>query len=98
MADLRRLPGPVAERWEWQLRGACRDLDQAIFFTSDLRPSAHRTRLEALAKAVCAACPVMLECREHAFRVREPFGVWGGLTPGERRDELRDRDRAVHAA
>ncbi|MCW2678043.1 MAG: transcription factor WhiB, partial [Modestobacter sp.] len=24
MADIRRLPTPVAEVWDWQLHGACR--------------------------------------------------------------------------
>lgn len=25
MADVRRLPTPVTEIWDWQIRGACRD-------------------------------------------------------------------------
>ncbi|WP_414170643.1 WhiB family transcriptional regulator [Streptoverticillium reticulum] len=32
---------------------------------------------------ICAACPVM-ECREHAAAVPEPFGIWGGTTPQQR--------------
>ncbi|MDO5712647.1 MAG: WhiB family transcriptional regulator, partial [Micrococcales bacterium] len=24
MAEISRLPGPVADRWNWQLQGACR--------------------------------------------------------------------------
>lgn len=40
---------------------------------------------EARAVAVCAACPVREECREHAFRVKMEFGVAGGLTEEERR-------------
>lgn len=30
------------------------------------------------AKALCAGCPVMLECLEGAVERREPAGVWGG--------------------
>ena len=26
----------------------------------------------------------MRECREHALAVREPYGVWGGLTEDDR--------------
>jgi WhiB family redox-sensing transcriptional regulator len=26
----------------------------------------------------------MQECREHALRVQEPYGTWGGLTEDER--------------
>ncbi len=27
MADISRLPGPVADVWEWQFDGACRSVD-----------------------------------------------------------------------
>jgi WhiB family redox-sensing transcriptional regulator len=27
---------------------------------------------------------VLRQCREHALAVREPYGVWGGLTEDER--------------
>lgn len=33
---------------------------------------------------MCAACPVVAQCRSHALEVREPYGVWGGLTEAER--------------
>jgi WhiB family redox-sensing transcriptional regulator len=32
MADISRLPGPVADVWEWQFDGACRDADPTTFF------------------------------------------------------------------
>ena len=35
------------------------------------------------AKAICATCPEMHPCREAGMA--EPVGVWGGLTPQERR-------------
>jgi WhiB family redox-sensing transcriptional regulator len=31
----------------------------------------------------------MMACREHALKVREPYGVWGGLTEEEREQVLR---------
>jgi WhiB family redox-sensing transcriptional regulator len=34
---------------------------------------------------------VVDDCRRHALRAREPFGVWGGMTEQERRIELRGR-------
>lgn len=89
MADIRRLPGPVAERWDWQLRGLCRQLDTSVFFTPDRERGAVRTRREQRAKAVCAKCPVVQQCREHALRAREPYGVWGGMTEHERKVRLR---------
>ena len=32
MADIRRLPTPVAEVWDWQLHGSCRGESTAPFF------------------------------------------------------------------
>ena len=37
-------------------------------------------------------CPVRAECAAHALAVREPYGVWGGLTEDER-EELMGRAR-----
>lgn len=34
------------------------------------------------AKAICAGCPVQVECR--AAGAREPFGVWGGTSVDDR--------------
>ena len=40
---------------------------------------------ESAAKHIRAGCPVQRECLEYALRVREPFGIWGGLNETERR-------------
>jgi WhiB family redox-sensing transcriptional regulator len=45
---------------------------------------ARRAR-ESAAKRICVDCPVQRECLEYALRVREPFGIWGGLDETERR-------------
>ena len=39
----------------------------------------------APAKAICARCPVVDDCLTHAIVKRETRGIWGGLTPIERR-------------
>ncbi|MHA6782175.1 WhiB family transcriptional regulator [Pseudonocardia saturnea] len=93
MADVRRLPEPVTEAWDWQLHAACRDVDSAMFFHPDRERGPHRTARDARAKRVCARCPVLMECRRHALAVQEPYGVWGGLTEAERARILRTRDR-----
>ncbi len=40
------------------------------------------------AKCICLGCPVRRECLDFAMRVREPHGIWGGMTEAERRHLL----------
>jgi WhiB family transcriptional regulator, redox-sensing transcriptional regulator len=84
MTDISRLPGPQSDLWEWQLRGACRGKDTELFFHPEGERGPARRNRDAAAKAVCAACPVIEQCRKHALKVREPYGVWGGLTEDDR--------------
>ena len=57
MAEISRLPIPVMEEWEWQYKGACRDLDPEMFFHPDGERGPRRRNRENAAKAVCATCP-----------------------------------------
>ena len=50
------------------------------------------------AKAVCRACPVRFECLEWALDGNERFGVWGGLSPTQRRRIKITREKANAAA
>ncbi|HVQ88821.1 MAG TPA: WhiB family transcriptional regulator [Actinomycetes bacterium] len=84
MADISRLPGPVADVWDWQFAGACRRSDPAMFFHPEGERGPSRAARDAAAQAICASCPVLKECADHALRVREPYGVWGGLTEDDR--------------
>ncbi len=90
MAEITELPAPLIEQWEWQYEGACRTLDTEMFFHPDGERGPSRRNRAAEAKRICAGCPVMMECRIHSFRAKEPYGVWGGLTEEERRKLLRD--------
>lgn len=73
----------------WQARAACRGPHAAVFF-----PPAHferkdeKLQRELRAKAICAACPVREACLEYAIRIREPHGIWGGLSESERKPML----------
>lgn len=84
MTDIRRLPGPTVDKWEWQLLGACRNEDTDLFFHPEGERGPSRSAREAAAKAVCARCPVLAVCRAHALAAHEPYGVWGGLSESER--------------
>lgn len=88
MADIRRLPGPNADLWEWQLLGACRGKDSSLFFHPEGERGPSRVAREAAAKEVCSHCPVIEPCRAHALATREPYGVWGGMSESERDEEI----------
>ena len=84
MSNVRRLPGPIADLWDWQRLGLCRGRDSAQFFHPDGERGSSRNRREAKAKSMCGACPVRAECAAHALAVKEPYGVWGGFSEAER--------------
>ncbi|MGW6913783.1 WhiB family transcriptional regulator [Kitasatospora sp. NPDC054939] len=77
----------------WHTGAACRRDEVGLFFAPSKEPTAARLSREEQAKRVCARCPVLLECREHALAQPEPYGVWGGLTAAERRVVLARRRR-----
>lgn len=58
---------------------------------SDLReePQEEKTIREWQAKSVCSQCEMILPCRTFALINGEEYGVWGGMTPGERREFLK---------
>jgi WhiB family redox-sensing transcriptional regulator len=64
----------------------CRKADPRWFLPPMSAESADQRRTrESEAKRICADCPVRRECLEYALRVRESFGIWGGLNETERR-------------
>jgi WhiB family redox-sensing transcriptional regulator len=95
MADTRRLPGPNADMWDWQLQGSCRGMDSAFFFHPDGERGPARSRREAKAKSVCESCPVLDPCRRHALAVQEPYGIWGGLSETERDSIIKSKKREL---
>jgi WhiB family redox-sensing transcriptional regulator len=84
MADISRLPGPVDDSWRWQQQASCLRADARLFFHPEGERGPARQRRESAAVSVCSSCPVIQACRRHALSVREPYGVWGGLTTDQR--------------
>jgi WhiB family redox-sensing transcriptional regulator len=66
----------------WLALAACRGTDTDVFYPEG-RGRALRVK-EELAKQICAKCPVNRECRLAAREMPERYGIWGGLTEGER--------------
>jgi WhiB family redox-sensing transcriptional regulator len=70
----------------WHLKAACRGPESALFFPPSVpERREERDEREAKAKFICTQCRVRQDCLEFALRVREPHGIWGGLTEAERR-------------
>jgi len=77
--------GNAYYRQDWVNHAACREIeDPSIFFTPERASGYVLARRTALAKSICAACPVLVPCRAYALKAREPDGVWGGLSAVER--------------
>jgi WhiB family redox-sensing transcriptional regulator len=70
--------GPLA----WTADAACQGRTELFFAPAGERPEAREVR-EAEARAVCAICPVVRECRDWARENRE-YGFWGGESEEER--------------
>ena len=82
----------VVEEIEWRRFAACAGVETELFFPAgDVAPEPVAQAEHA--KAICRDCPVQAQCLEHAMAANEPFGIWGGLTKGERRVLRRHRRR-----
>lgn len=83
------------EEATWQVHGKCRRYPQEWFFGEEHGEGLkrHRPTLTSVevrrAKAICAVCPVLQDCYDHAMLNDEDYGVWGGTT---RRDRQRIRE------
>ena len=78
-----RLPG-------WQGLAACRGEDSSYYFApSYFEKRGEKLAREAVAKRICAVCPVRQACLDYALETREGHGVWGGLNETERRAILK---------
>jgi WhiB family redox-sensing transcriptional regulator len=62
----------------FQSQAACKPADEALFF-SELPSKV------AKAKAICDGCPVSAKCLAFALADDVEFGIFGGLTPHERK-------------
>jgi WhiB family transcriptional regulator, redox-sensing transcriptional regulator len=91
-------PAVFAPAEGWELQARCREEDPALFFGPNrFEPKRERVEREAAAKEVCATCPAIRACREHALAAGELYGVWGGLGESDRRALLHQRGRRLTA-
>ena len=70
----------------WQVKAACRGPQATVFFPpSTFERKDEKLERERRAKAICATCAVKQPCLDYAMRIREPHGIWGGLSESERK-------------
>jgi len=78
---------------KWVEQAACRDLHVSIFFPPDARePDAWN-----VARSICALCPVRKNCLALVIDLEttdDKWGMFGGLTPYERKMKRRQVSRA----
>ena len=80
----------------WANDALCAQADPDAWF-----PDRGNYALAALAKRICAACPVRAQCLNYALAGADAWGgiatgIWGGTTPRER--DLLRRSRKAAAA
>lgn len=75
----------------WRALAACRGAGPEFWYPELSTGVGGHGHPYADAKPVCDACPVRLECLEHALAVNERFGMWGGLSPTERARVRKER-------
>jgi WhiB family transcriptional regulator, redox-sensing transcriptional regulator len=71
----------------WHERALCSQMDPELWFPEPWED-------DGPAKLICSRCPVQSACLAQALDANEEYGVWGGLSPEERR-ELHRRMREV---
>lgn len=73
-------------RGDWTLKGACRDHPHPEWWMHTTgAPLKSPDSYYDEARDVCAGCPVKAECGNYAVTTDQQFGMWGGLTPKQRR-------------
>ena len=90
------------ELWQ-ELQDAIDEADEQVpcvsypdlFFGDDWNSAIADLRI---AKNMCRRCPIMLQCAVYGLEAEEEYGVWGGLTPLDRKKMRRDHGAYRKAA
>jgi WhiB family redox-sensing transcriptional regulator len=73
-----RPPEVAAAPPDWPDQALCAQADPETWFPE-------QGEAAKVAKAICAACPVLAPCRAYALARPELRGIWAGLSERERR-------------
>ena len=78
---------PPSDTPAWMVEARCIDMPNAWWYpirATDIRTNAKSDEHYDSARRICNGCPVREECGAHAIEHDERWGMWGGLTPGQR--------------
>jgi Transcription factor WhiB len=73
---------------EWMRDAACYGQPIELFFPEMSGRSAY-----TVPRRICKLCPVIVECRTTALERGDEYGMWGGMTGPELRQERARRTR-----
>lgn len=76
---------PRSPDLSWHAEALCAQTDANLWFNELGENTA------PLAKAICAQCPVRIQCLNYALDNNEKHGIFGGTDPRERRAMRRKR-------
>ena len=65
---------------DWKDEAACTGMDYDTFF-----PAVGYNQHDLHARSICERCPVKQPCLMFAVNNRIHYGIWGGLTPIQRK-------------
>lgn len=85
--DLSVILNEDGEDMSWHRHGACKSYPPDLWYpeTLDERERRHVAIAARHAKLICSTCDVLDQCLEYAISSHESYGIWGGLTPEERK-------------
>jgi WhiB family redox-sensing transcriptional regulator len=86
---------PAGTDFSWRKDAACASEGSRLFFPpeegdedyspNNVRQGIATTRRFRQAVVICDVCPVREKCLEYALSVPEHAGVWGGMSPDQRK-------------
>lgn len=62
----------------------CASLSE-LYFPDEYPDQLTRRAAILTAKKICGRCPIASICLAYAVEAREAYGIWGGMTPTERK-------------
>lgn len=68
---------------KWMEDSKCSDEDLKLFFPDKDKEMGINTRK---AKNICESCSVKEECRDYAILHKIEYGIWGAMTPNQRKN------------